>query len=119
MLSLPEDSEGMVRSSSQAATCPLVYYTRRRLQTVPLIIAERHAGKLWIPIFVVFGLTRPEIAPKSTASAAEALSTQPLICINWSECVDIKNKLSLTQPGCFTMGVSSQTDLPKYKLFNL
>ena len=33
------------RSSSQAATCPLVYHTRRRLHTVPLI-AERQADKL-------------------------------------------------------------------------
>ena len=33
------------RSLSQAATCPPVYHTRRRLHTVPLI-AERRAGKL-------------------------------------------------------------------------
>ena len=39
------DSEGTIRSSSQAATCPPVYHTRRRLHTVPLI-AERQAGKL-------------------------------------------------------------------------
>ena len=41
----PGDSEGTFRSSSQAATCPLVYYTRRRLHTVPSL-AERQAGKL-------------------------------------------------------------------------
>ena len=41
----PEDSEGAFRSSSQAATCPPVYHTRRRLHTVPLI-AERQVGKL-------------------------------------------------------------------------
>ena len=41
----PGDSEGTFRSSSQAATCPSVYHTRRRLHTVPLI-AERQAGKL-------------------------------------------------------------------------
>ena len=41
----PGDSEGTFRSSSQAATCPPVYHTRRRLHTVPLI-AERQAGKL-------------------------------------------------------------------------
>ena len=40
----------------QAATCPPVYHTRRRLGTVPLI-ADRQAGKLRIPIFIVFGLT--------------------------------------------------------------
>ena len=41
----PEDSEGTSRSSSQAATCPPVYHTRRRLHNVPLI-AEGQAGKL-------------------------------------------------------------------------
>ena len=41
----PGDSEGTVRSSSPAATCPSVYHTRRRLHTVPLI-AERQAWKL-------------------------------------------------------------------------
>ena len=52
--------------------------TRRRLHTVPLI-AERQAGKLWIPIFIVFGLTRPGIELKSTASVADALSPGPPI----------------------------------------
>ena len=57
---------------------PPVYRTRRRLHTVPLI-AERQAGKLWIPIFIVFGLTRPGIERESFASVADALSTRPLI----------------------------------------
>ena len=74
----PGDGEGTFRSSSQAATCPPVYHTRRRLHTVPLI-AERQAGKLGIPIFMVFGLTRPGIEHESTASVAYALSTRPLI----------------------------------------
>ena len=74
----PGDSEGTFRSLSQAATCPPVYHTRRRLHTVSLI-AKRQAGKLWIPIFIVFGLTRPGIEPESTASVADALSTRPLI----------------------------------------
>ena len=73
----PGDSERTFRSSSQAATCPPVYHTRWRLHTVPLI-AERQAGKLWIPIFIVFGLTRPAIETESTASVADALSTRPL-----------------------------------------
>ena len=77
----PGDSKGTFRFSSQAATCPPVYHTRRRLHTVPLI-AERQAGKLRIPIFLVFGLTRPGIEPESTASVADALSTRPLI---WSK----------------------------------
>ena len=41
----PGDSEGTLRSSSQAATCPPVYHKRRRLHTVPLI-AERQAENL-------------------------------------------------------------------------
>ena len=77
----PGDSEGTVRSSSQAATGPPVYHTQRRLHTVPLI-AERQAGKLWIPIFIVFGMTRSGIEPESTASVADALSTRPLIGFN-------------------------------------
>ena len=72
------DSEDTFRSSSQAATCPPVYHTWWRLYTVPLI-AERQAGKLRIPIFIVFGLTRPEIESVSTVSVADALSTRPLI----------------------------------------
>ena len=32
-----------------------------------------------MPIFIVFGLTRPGIEPESTASVADPLSTQPLI----------------------------------------
>ena len=74
----PGDSEGTFRSSSQGAFCPPVYHTRRRLHTVPLI-AERQAGMLGIPIFKVFGLTRPGIEPESTATVADALSTRPLI----------------------------------------
>ena len=41
----PGDSEGTFQSSSQAATCPPVYQTRRKLHTVPLT-AERQVGKL-------------------------------------------------------------------------
>ena len=74
----PGDSEGTFRSSSQAATCPPVYHTRRRLHTVPFN-AEHQAGKLWIPSFIVFGLTRPGIEPESTVSVADALFTRPLI----------------------------------------
>ena len=74
----PEDSEGAFRPASQAAACPPVYHTWRRLRTIHLI-AERQAGKLWIPIFIVFGLTRLGIEPKFTVSVADALSTRPLI----------------------------------------
>ena len=63
----PGDSKRTFRCLSQAASSPPVYHTRRRLHTVPLI-AERQAEKLWIPIFIVFGLTRPEIEPESTLS---------------------------------------------------
>ena len=41
----PGDSEGTFRSSSQAATCPPVYHTWRRLNTI-VFNAERQAGKL-------------------------------------------------------------------------
>ena len=57
---------------------PPVYHTRWRFHTVPLF-AERQAGKLWITILMVFGMTRPGIEPESTASVADALSTRPLI----------------------------------------
>ena len=40
------------------------------------LIAERKSEKVLIPIFIVFGLTRPGIEPKFTASIADALSTQ-------------------------------------------
>ena len=74
----PGDSEGIFRSSGQATTCLPVYHTRRWLHAVPFN-AERQAGKLGIPIFIVFGLTRPGIKPESSASVADALSTRPLI----------------------------------------
>ena len=74
----PGDSKRTFRSSSQAATCSPVYHKRRRLHTVPLI-AERQAGKLWIPIFIVFGMTRLGNETESTVSVADALSTRPLI----------------------------------------
>ena len=43
------------------------------------LTAERQAGKLRIPIFIVFGLTRLGIEPESTVSVADALPTRPLI----------------------------------------
>ena len=56
-----------LRSSSQTATCPSVYYTR--LHTFPFI-AKRQTWKLWISIFTVFGLTQVGIEPESTALEA-------------------------------------------------
>ena len=53
---------------------PHVYHAGRRFHTVPLI-AKRQAGKLWIPIFIVFGMSQSRIEPKFTASVADALST--------------------------------------------
>ena len=70
----PEDSEATFRFSRQTATCLPVYHTRWRLHTVPFN-AERQAGKLYIPIFNVFGLTRPGIEAECTVSVADALST--------------------------------------------
>ena len=53
---------------------PPVYHTRWRLHTISN--AERQAGKLWIPIFMVFDLTQTGIEQASTVSVvAYALST--------------------------------------------
>ena len=38
--------------------------------TLSLFIAERQAGKLQILIFIIFGLTRPQIKPESVVSVA-------------------------------------------------
>ena len=53
--------------------------THGRGFTLSLLIAERQAWKLSIPIFIVFGLTPPEIKPKSNVSVTDAVSTRPLI----------------------------------------
>ena len=42
-------------------------------------VAERQAGELQIPIFIIFCLTPPEIDPEYTVSLADALFTRPLI----------------------------------------
>ena len=55
-----------------------VYHARWRLHTFPLI-AECQAGKLCLPIFIVFDLTQLGVKPESTASVADAVSTRPLI----------------------------------------
>ena len=47
--------------------------------TLSLLIAERQAGKLCIPMFMVVGLTRPGIESVSSVAVADALSTRPLI----------------------------------------
>ena len=71
-----ETAKGTFRSSNQAATCPPVYHTRRRLHPVP-VIAERQAQRKSseYQFFIVFGLTRPGIEHESTVSVADALST--------------------------------------------
>ena len=80
-----EDSEGTFRSLSQAATCTPA---RRRLHAVPLL-AERQAGTLWIPIFIVFGLTWSGVEPESTVSAADNLITGPLIAMRGGVLEDV------------------------------
>ena len=74
----PGDSDGNFLSWSQDATYPPVYHTQWSLYTVPLI-AERHAGKLPIPIILVFGLTPPRIESMSIVSVADAILTRPMI----------------------------------------
>ena len=61
-----------------------------RVHTVPLI-AERQAGKLCTPIFMVFGLTRLGIEPESTVSVENALSTRPLIGHNFYDLLMLKS----------------------------
>ena len=39
----------------------------------PILLLERQAGKLWIPIFIVFGLIRPGIKSEATVSVADIL----------------------------------------------
>ena len=90
-------------SSSQLSR---VYHTRWRLSSV-FLIAERQSEKrkLWIPIFIVFCLTRPKIKPGSTVSVADALSTQPLIGLRvvsrTAEPVE-KGKAPAPEPSFFT-----------------
>ena len=50
----------------------------RVYHTLPLIGAYQ-AAKLRVPVFIVFGLTRPGIEPEFTISVADALSARPLI----------------------------------------
>ena len=44
--------------------------------TLSLLIAESQAGKMRIPIFMVFGLSRSGIEPRSSVSAADVLLTR-------------------------------------------
>ena len=74
----PGDSEGSFRCSNQAATCPPIYHALWGIHAIPLLLAERQAGYLSIPIFRVFDLTRPKIETESTFSAADGLSTRPV-----------------------------------------
>ena len=68
------------RSSSQAATSAPVYYTRCRLHTVPFK-AEHQAGRLLIPIYLVFDLIRPGIELGSTVLVAHAINPRTLIAL--------------------------------------
>ena len=67
----PGGSERTFRFSSQAATCPSVYPVEA--SHCPFN-AERQAGKLEVPIFMVFGLTLLEIEPMSNVSVVDAPS---------------------------------------------
>ena len=67
----PGDNAWTIHYSSQAAT--RLPHTVR-LHLVPFN-ADRPVGKLWIPVFIVFGLTRPGIEPGYTASVADARPT--------------------------------------------
>ena len=49
---------------------------------LPLFTSERQTGKLWIPIFIVFELTRLGIELVSFVSATDAPSNRLLIRFN-------------------------------------
>ena len=55
---------------------PLVHLstTHYGVFTLSSFVAERQARKQRIPIFIVFGLARPEIEPKSNVSVTDARS---------------------------------------------
>ena len=81
-----ETAKGPFRSSSLKLPPAHLSTTHGGGFTLPLD-AERQAGKLWRPIFKLYGLTRPEIESEATASVAYALSTRPLIVMSnasWS-----------------------------------
>ena len=46
---------------------------------VVALIAESEAGKLWILIFLDFGLSQPGIEPESTVSVVHTLSSVNLV----------------------------------------
>ena len=73
--SWPGDSEGTFRSSSQAATCLL--HTAKVSHCLFLLLTVKQGSFEYQ--FFVFSLTRPGIELESTISAADTLSTQPLI----------------------------------------
>ena len=54
-------------------------YTVEALHCSFNAVAVHYARKLWMPISIVFGLTRPGIEPEYTVSGADALSSRPLI----------------------------------------
>ena len=63
-------------SSCPLSTCVIIYGGGF---TLSFFIIEREVGKLEKAIFLVFGLNRPGIEPRSTVSVADALWTRPLI----------------------------------------
>ena len=69
---------------------------------MPLSIAERQAGKVWIPIFIVFAFTRSGIEPQSTVLMLDVHPLDHLSANNPSlrrilrEFENLKNNTSLT-----------------------
>ena len=64
----------MNRSIAQVPTSLL--YTVAEASHRLFLLLKRQAGKLCLPIFMVFGLIRPGIEHESTVSEANGLSTQ-------------------------------------------
>ena len=46
---------------------------------IVFFIADRQPKKLWMLIFIVFGLIQPRIEPKCTVPIADTFSTRPMI----------------------------------------
>ena len=81
-LSWSGDSEETFWSSIQAATCPFVFYKRRRLHTLPFLMLNVKQELCEYQFVIVVGLTRPGIELEFTVSIADALPARPLLILS-------------------------------------
>ena len=71
LLPFPGYSQGTLRSTSQDTTCSTTN-DGSFILSLSCFIAKHQAGKLWLPIFLVFGLSKRDSNPNLP-------STRPLI----------------------------------------